>query len=69
MKKIYWNIIGKEVLFKINWFEFLILKNLFKKKKYEILKPKKLTGQKFDVVILDECENYQKSNKKQDLKI
>ena len=55
MKKIYWNLFGKEVIFNLNWFEYLVLKRIFKKKKYKLLKSKQIRGQKLDVVIVDEA--------------
>jgi hypothetical protein len=57
MKKIYWNLLGKEVMFNVNWFEYLILKRIFKNKKYEVLKSKQIRGQKIDVVMVDEASN------------
>jgi hypothetical protein len=57
MKKIYWNLLGKEVMFNVNWFEYLILKRIFKNKKYEVLKSQQIRGQKIDVVIVDEASN------------
>jgi hypothetical protein len=57
MKKIYWNLLGKEVIFNVNWFEYLILKRIFKNKKYEVLKSQQIRGQKIDVVIVDEASN------------
>jgi predicted ribonuclease YlaK len=57
MKKIYWNLLGKEVMFNVNWFEYWILKRIFKKKKYEVLKSQQIRGQKIDVVIVDEASN------------
>ena len=58
MKSIYWNLCGKEVMFNVNWFEYLILKRIFEKKKYEVLKSKQLRGQKMDVVIIEEASNF-----------
>jgi hypothetical protein len=57
VKKIYWNLLGKEVMFNVNWFEYLILKRIFKNKKYEVLKSQQIRGQKIDVVIVDEASN------------
>jgi hypothetical protein len=57
VKKIYWNLLGKEVIFNVNWFEYLILKRIFKNKKYEVLKSQQIRGQKIDVVIVDEASN------------
>jgi len=55
MKKIYWNLLGKEVMFNVNWFEYHILKRVFKKKKYKLLRSKQIRGQKIDIVIVDEA--------------
>ena len=56
MKKMYWNLYGKEVMFTVNWFEYLVLKRIFEKKKYEILKPNR--GRKIDLVISDEAADF-----------
>lgn len=57
MKKIYWNILGREVLFNINNIEYIILKNIFKRKKYKILKKEEIRGYNANVVIYDELSN------------
>ena len=57
MKTIYWNYFGKEIFFSLNWFEYLILKRIFKKRKYKSLKPKELRGHKANIVMVDEISN------------
>ena len=57
MKKIYWNLFGREVIFNVNWFEFIILKHIFRKKKYKILKSKQIQGKKINLIICDEASN------------
>jgi len=55
MKKIYWELIsGKSIVFKVNWLEFIILKRIFKKQKYEILEKNQIKGNKLDLVVHDE---------------
>ena len=54
MKKIYWNVKGIEIIFNLNWFEYLILKRIFEKQKYYIPNAKQLRGQKIDLVMVDE---------------
>ena len=53
MKKIFWYIYGKEIMFNVNWLEFVVLKNIFKKKKYQIKKIE-LRGKKIDLLVCDE---------------
>ena len=57
MKKIYWNVKGIEIVFSLNWLEYLILKRIFKQQKYFILNKKQLIGQEFNLVIADEYLN------------
>ena len=57
MKKIYWNVKGIEIVFSLNWLEYLILKRIFKQQKYFILNKKQLIGQEFNLVIVDEYLN------------
>lgn len=55
MRKVYWNLCGKEIIFDLNWLEYLVLKRIFYKRKYKILKPTKIRGEKINLVIVDEC--------------
>jgi len=55
MKKILWYLWEKKVMFNVNWFEYLILKNIFNKQKYKILKSKEIRGYQLNAVIFDEA--------------
>ena len=59
MKTIYWNLQEKEILFKINWLEYFILKRIFYKRKYTILKPEALRGKKINCAVIDESARIQ----------
>ena len=61
MKKIYWYLFGREIIFNINYLEYLVLKRIFKNKKYEILRKEQVLGQKIDIVIIDEYKNSNKT--------
>jgi len=55
MKTICWIRTEGTIVFKVNWFEFIILKRVFKQKRYKVMKRSKaLIGRKVDVVIYDE---------------
>jgi len=56
MKLILWILPEREIRFNVTWIEYLILRNIFKKKKYEIIK-KELRGERADVVIYEEFVN------------
>jgi len=60
MKIIYWNLFGREITFRLNWFEFIVFKRIFKLKKYETHKVE-VKGQKLDLVIVDEASNINKN--------
>lgn len=44
-------------MFKLNWIEYFIMKRIFSKSKYKILKDVELKGKKVNLVILDEVKN------------
>ena len=52
--EIYWNLIGKEIIFNLNWIEYHILKRIFEKRKYQILKDKEIRGKQISLVVIDE---------------
>ena len=55
MKKIYWIMFDKEILFRLNWLEYLVMKHIFHKRKYDIKQSKKeIIGQKYDMLVVDE---------------
>jgi len=57
MKKICCCLKGKYIMFEVNWFEYIILKNIFKKKRYQITTSHKFRGQRINTIIYDEvCE-------------
>ena len=55
-KIIYWCLYGRELVFRLNWFEFMVLKRVFKLNKYETHKIE-IEGQKADLVVVDEAAN------------
>jgi len=55
MKKIQWFLFEHTITFNLNWFEYLILANIFKKEKYQI-KPNKIRGYTAHTVIMDEIK-------------
>lgn len=57
MKRIYWYMLnGTEVIFELNWLECFIMKRIFNKKKYKMikLKPDRLKGEYIDICVIDE---------------
>ena len=56
MKKIIWLFQDKNITFEVNWLEFIILKNIYKKQKYKINQTK-FKGKDYNYVLIDEgCE-------------
>ena len=54
MKAIYWHMNdGKEIIFKVNWVEYFIMKRILSKRKFKIIK-NKIGGEKLDLCIIDE---------------
>ena len=60
--KICWILFGKEIMFDVNWLEYLVLKRIFKKRKYEFLKSKQIRRQK-TYVTFDEASTFPKDEK------
>jgi len=55
MKSICWVFLDKQVRFSVNWLEHLVLKRIFIKKKYKIIKTKpEVKGESFNSVWVDE---------------
>jgi hypothetical protein len=54
MKKILWCLPEREISFELNWFEYFILKRIFNKRKYTLLKRDKIKGQRFNTAVIDE---------------
>ena len=53
MKRILWIIGRYNIEFRLNWFEYFILKRVYNKRKYSISQ-NKLVGTEFDAVLVDE---------------
>ena len=51
--KILWICFDRKIEFNVNWLEYLVLKNIFNKKKYNTQKVE-LKGRKYSMVICDE---------------
>jgi hypothetical protein len=61
-KLICWILQGKEILFKLNWLEYLIMKKIFNERNYKINTLPKLRGEKINLVIVDEYAKYPLKN-------
>ena len=54
MKKILWISLDRTIAFNVNWFEYIVLGNILKKRKYIIKKnPCDLRGKAVDCLIVD----------------
>ena len=53
MVKILWIHFDRKIEFNVNYLEYLVLKNIFKKKKYKSSKVE-LKGKKYSMVVYDE---------------
>lgn len=54
MKTVYCCFPEEDIEFSLNWFEYIILKKIFEKQKFKIIKKNKLKGRKIDFLIYDE---------------
>lgn len=54
MKKILWITLDRTIAFNVNWFEYIVLGNIFRKKKYTIKKNHRdLYGEHIDCYIIE----------------
>jgi hypothetical protein len=61
-KLICWILKGKEILFKLNWLEYLVMKRIFNERNYKINTLPKLRGEKINLVVVDEYAKYPLKN-------
>jgi len=68
-KKIFWSFFGKEIIFNLNWFEYLIFRRVFSKRKYEVrFNSGIVKGLKLDLIVYDDV-GFDKINWKETYKL
>jgi len=57
MKQIFWITPRFKVRFKVNWFEYLVLKRIFKKKNAFVMDKRQFRGERAECMVVDEYSN------------